>query len=146
MAKLTFNRKPMPIFAEYRPLYKVVQLLMILSLSSRGGRSSIIRLQLFNWTLKSEQRRQRLLEVSKTGTLEIEVWGLDPALNAAIQFAIGEGLVKQNGAVISIENKGKEFLNGVLDDDLIIGDKEFLNTLGKNVTEGMVSKISESWG
>ena len=136
----------MPIFAEYRPLYKVVQLLMILSLSSRGGRSSIIRLQLFNWTLKSEQRRQRLLEVSKTGTLEIEVWGLDPALNAAIQFAIGEGLVKQNGAVISIENKGKEFLNGVLDDDLIIGDKEFLNTLGKNVTEGMVSKISESWG
>ena len=146
MAKLTFNRKPMPIFAEYRPLYKVVQLLMILSLTSRGGRSSIIRLQLFNWTLKSDQRRQRLLEVSKTGTLEIEVWGLDPALNAAIQFAIGEGLVKQNGAVISIENKGKEFLNGVLDDDLIIGDKEFLNTLGKNVTEGMVSKISESWG
>ena len=136
----------MPIFAEYRPLYKVVQLLLILSICSRGGKSSIIRLQLFNWTLKSEHRQQRLLEVSQNGVLEIEVWGLDPALNAAIQFAIGERLVKQSESTISIEDKGKEFLNNVLEDDLVLEELEFLNSIGKKITEGMVSKISESWG
>ncbi|WP_089660442.1 hypothetical protein [Franzmannia pantelleriensis] len=146
MTKLTFNRKPMPIFAEYRPLYKVSQLLMVLMISSRGGKSSIVRLHLFNWALKNDKRKEALLSASKTGTLDIDVWGLDPSLNAAIQFAVAEKLVTQNSSGITLERKGKDFLGDILKNELMVEDKNYLEKIGKKITERMILKVSESWG
>ena len=62
MSKLTFHRKPMPLMAEHRPIYKITQLLLVLYLSSRGKKSSLIRLHLFSWVLKDEIRKKMLLE------------------------------------------------------------------------------------
>ncbi len=50
-----FKRKPMPIAAELRPDWKMATLLLILDVSSYAGKSSLKRLHLLNWAIRSPQ-------------------------------------------------------------------------------------------
>lgn len=136
----------MPIYAEYRPLYKIAQIVFVLFICSRGGKSSLIRLQLFNWALKDKLRHQTLIDASSKGRLEIDVWGMDPSLNSAIQFAIAEKIVERNNNGIALTDHGKKYTNSLLKDE---GFKELtvvLSEIGKGITESMITEISDSWG
>jgi hypothetical protein len=79
MSKLYFDRKAMPVIPEYRPMYKICQILLILKLSSSGKKSSLIRFHLFNWALKDEKRKQMLINSSVNKELPFGVWGIDGA-------------------------------------------------------------------
>ena len=146
MSKLTFNRKPMPIYAEYRPLYKIAQIVFVLLLCSRGSKSSLIRLQLFNWALKDVARHQVLIEASSNGKLDINVWGMDPSLNSAIQFAIAEGIIERNNNGVSLTEYGKKYTNSLLSDEGFEELTIVLSEIGKGITESMITMVSDSWG
>ncbi len=136
----------MPIFADYRPLYRMAKFLLVLYLSSRGGKSSIIRLQLFNWVLKDDLRRKMLSKAADDGSLDISVWGLDPSLNSAIQFSLAEGLVERCSNGVSLTDLGKSYIKDLIDREIFKDDVEFLKEIGKDITETMVSQTSDSWG
>lgn len=145
MAKLTFNRRPMPIFAEYRPLYKISIILMILYFSSRGKKSSLIRLQLFNWAIKNEKRKSLLLVSVTKGSLHTEVWGMDPTLNISLQFALAEKLIDRSGTTYSLTNKGKQFLDKVIDENCLKVELEFFKKIGAGLTESMINDGISRW-
>lgn len=67
--RLRFVRRPSPVLVEHRPLYKITQLLLVLQMSSRGGKSTLPRLHLFNWALKSTDRIQKLVDAAKAKKL-----------------------------------------------------------------------------
>lgn len=136
----------MPIFAEYRPLYKIAQILLVLYLSSRGGKSTLIRLQLFNWVLKDNCRSEILINASESGDLNVSVWGLDPSLNSAIQFALAEHLVERYSNGIKITKHGKEYAEKIKNDEGFQDTVTFLSKVEKGITESMILQISESWG
>ena len=71
MSGLLFERKPSPVLAEHRPLYKIGQVLLILHLASRAGRSRLLRLHLFNWALKSVDRQKLLIHASTAKELKV---------------------------------------------------------------------------
>ena len=50
----------------------------------------MVRLQLFNWVLKDKKRRVMLKTSVESNNIDISVWGLDPTLNIALQFALAE--------------------------------------------------------
>jgi hypothetical protein len=52
-----FKRKPMPIAAELRPDWKIATLLLILEVSSHAGKSSLMRLHVLNWAIRSPKYR-----------------------------------------------------------------------------------------
>ena len=60
---LRFKRRPMAIAAELRPDWKIAALLLILHLSSRGGKSSLRRLHILNWALRSVKNRAEFEQV-----------------------------------------------------------------------------------
>lgn len=136
----------MPIFADYRPLYKIAQLLLTLHLCSRGGKSSFIRLQLFNWILKDNERRTLLIDAVKNQTLDINVWGLDPSLNSAVQFSLAEGLIQRCNNGITLTENGKVYAEELVNKETMKDDIDFLKKIGKGITESMVSQVSDSWG
>ncbi|MCX8971907.1 hypothetical protein NLN91_22865, partial [Citrobacter portucalensis] len=106
MSRITFKRKPMPIYAGFRPLFKICQILLILDLASRAKSSSLIRLHLFAWILKDDQRKEMLLNIVKE-KLEIPiVWGIEPSVNFALQFAIAEGFIIKSGVSYKLSPKG----------------------------------------
>lgn len=143
---LRFERKPSPVLAEHRPLYKICQMLLILRLASRGGKSSLPRLHLFNWAMKRSDRLQKLVEATKAKTLRVTAWGFDPALAIALRYSIAEGLVNTVSTGYQLSSTGEVLADAVLkNDELFAFEKPLLKAIGKDVTEGMVEDVAKGW-
>lgn len=144
--RLRFVRRPSPVLVEHRPLYKITQLLLVLQVSSRGGKSTLPRLHLFNWALKSTARIQKLADAAKTKVLNMTAWGFDPALAIAIRFAVAENLIKATSTGYQLTEKGRGFITEVLEDvEAFAPERELLTQIGKDITEGMVEKVAKGW-
>ena len=144
--RLRFVRRPSPVLVEHRPIYKISQLLLVLQVSSRGGRSTLPRLHLFNWALKSNDRIQKLVDAAKAKALHMTAWGFDPALAIAIRFAMAERLIEHSSTGYQLTVKGKAFVSEVLKDaDAFASERKLLTQVGKEITEGMVDKVAKGW-
>lgn len=144
--RLRFERRPSPVLVEHRPLYKISQILLVLHLSSRGGKSTLPRLHLFNWALKRSDRIQKLLDAAKVKVLQITAWGFDPALAIAIRFAIADNLIQTNSTGYQLSEKGRTFiLEVVKDPDSFASERGLLIKIGKDITEAMVDKVAKGW-
>lgn len=144
--RLRFVRRPSPVLVEHRPLYKITQLLLVLHMSSRGGKSTLPRLHLFNWALKNTDRIQKLLDATESKVLNMTAWGFDPALAIAIRFAVGENLVEATSTGYQITEKGRTFIIEVLkDSDIFAPERKLLTKIGKEITESMVEKVAKGW-
>lgn len=144
--RLRFERRPSPVLVEHRPIYKISQLLLVLYMSSRGGKSTLPRLHLFNWALKRTDRIQRLVDAAKARVLHMTAWGFDPALAIAIRFAIAEDLVQPTSTGYQLSEKGKTFIAEVLkDSDAFADERVLLTQIGKDITEAMVDKVAKGW-
>lgn len=127
-------------------MYKIGQVLLILSLASRGGKSSLPRLQLFNWAMKSDKRQQQLVLAIDKKVLQVPAWGFDPALAIAVRLAIAEGLVAENSTGYEISTGGEFFVKEILKDaDLFGRERLFLFAVGKGLTEGMIEATASGW-
>jgi hypothetical protein len=145
MSKLTFHRKPMPLMAEHRPIYKITQLLLVLYLSSRGKKSSLIRLHLFSWVLKDEIRKKMLLESANQNQILFGVWGVDPAVNISLQYAEAEGLISKSGLSYKLTQDGAKYVSKIDSEMAFKDDYFFLQSIGSKITEGMVENIIREW-
>lgn len=144
--RLRFERRPSPVLAEHRPMYKIGQVLLILHLASRGGKSSLPRLQLFNWAMKSTKREQQLVLAVGEKVLQVPAWGFDPALAIAVRLAIAEGLVSENSTGYEISQAGEFLAKEILmDADLFGRERSFLSSIGKSLTEAMVEATASGW-
>lgn len=144
--RLRFERRPSPVLVEHRPLYKICQLLLVLHISSRGGKSSLPRLHLFNWALKRTDRIQKLVEAAKAKVLHITAWGFDPALAIAIRYAVAEGLLRPTSTGYQIAEKGRSFIDKVLKDaGAFPSERVLLKEIGKEITENMVEAVAKGW-
>lgn len=143
---LLFQQRPASVIPEHRPLYKIAQILLILFLASRGGKSSLARLHLFNWALKSQGRITRLSEAASSKTLQISAWGFDPALAIAINFACAEELAFSSGGSYSLTDRGLALAKEIARDDLLLkNEKDALLKVGKGITERMVEEVAKGW-
>jgi hypothetical protein len=134
----TFKRRPVPVPAETRPLWKIAALLFMLRLSSRGGKSSLKRLHLLNWAVRSPANRVLFADL-RHASLPLFRFNVrfEPAFSRAIDLAVGNGLVSWvGGDRIQISAKGHGLVDDFLKDDSILSDERaFLTSLGKSLTE-----------
>lgn len=143
---LVFERRPAPVLVEHRPLYKIGQLLLVLHLSSRGGKSTLPRLHLFNWALKRTDRIQKLVEAANAKALHITAWGFDPAVAIAIRYAVAEDLMKTTSTGYQITEKGQSFIDELLKDEAtFFQERALLKEIGKDITENMVEGVAKGW-
>ncbi|WP_196785465.1 hypothetical protein [Massilia aquatica] len=127
-------------------MYKIGQTLLILQIASHGGKSRLARLHLLNWALKRPERQVQLITASKSKRLAVEAWGFDPALAIAIRFAISEELIEETSTGYGISESGKDFVQLLTkDEEVFVGEKNFLRQIGKGVTEAMVEKVASGW-
>jgi hypothetical protein len=145
MSKLNFTRKAMPVIPEHRPMYKICQILLILKLSSIGGKSSLIRLHLFNWALKDHVAIRMLIHSANEKELSFSVWGIDPTLNMALNYATADLLLNKTSTGYELSNKGESFIAKSKIIDLFEYESKVLRTIGKRVTESMVKDIAQRW-
>lgn len=143
---LRFERQPAPVLPEHRPLYKIGQLLLVLHLASRGKKSSLPRIHLFNWALKRQERKAILLDAGKKGFLKVSAWGFDPAIAIAIEFALAECLITTNSTGYVLTADGISWVKTICKDpECFSSERHFLEQLGTSITETMVNQVAKGW-
>jgi hypothetical protein len=139
-----FKRRPMAIAAELRPDWKMGALLLILHLSSRGGKSSLRRLHILNWALRSPKNRAEFEEVREhQQPLFSFQFRFEPALGRAINLAVGEKFVEWvGGDRLQITTKGKRWIVDIMKDESVMyQEREFLKRIGKDITEAIATEM-----
>src|ERR1019366_6896430 len=92
--KVTYTRRPIPIFPSYRPMYRIALNLMILKVNCTGSKASLLKLHLFSWALKSEENMRKLMHYFTTDFANPTIhFGIEPSLNRAIDYALAENLI-----------------------------------------------------
>ena len=144
--KMKFIQRPAPVFVEHRPIYKIGQILLILYLSSRGFKSSLTRLQLFNWLIKERVRKDKVILSIKNNKLDVYAWGFDPAITIALIYAIAEKLIDEDVDSFKLTNKGVEYCMRILEDETLFEEeKTFLQVVKKSITEKIVDSATKGW-
>ncbi|NVN96018.1 MAG: hypothetical protein HXX18_12120 [Bacteroidetes bacterium] len=147
--KLTFTQRPIPIPADYRPMYKIALLVMILRLCCRAETSNLLKLHLFSWALSSDTNLLKLREyVTSNFQSDFSVWGIEPALNRALQLAIAEKICEVvNGKNYKLTEKGFKFYEMInAENELFVKEKAFLNFIGKSkITDSRINAMSNQW-
>ncbi len=144
---ITFEPKPIPIFPNYRPMYRVGQILLILHFNSIASKASLLKLHLFSWALNQDKNLQVLQQfvISKFKT-RLQYFGIEPSLNRALNYGIAEGLIHFDGSKYQISEKGLKFLKLILEDEeLFQNEKAVLQTIGKKISESKVVELKKSW-
>jgi hypothetical protein len=139
-----FTRRPMAIAAELRPDWKMGALLLILHLSSRGGKSSLRRLHILNWALRSPKNRAEFEQVREhQQPLFSFQFRFEPALGRAINLAVGEKFVEWvGGDRLVITTKGKRWITDITKDESVMyQEREFLKRTGKDITEAIATEM-----
>ena len=139
-----FTRRPMAIAAELRPDWKIGAVLLILHLSSHGGKSSLRRLHILNWALRSSKNRAEFEQVREhQQPLFSFQFRFEPALGRAINLAVGEKLIEWvGGDRLQITAKGKRWVTEILKDEGVMQEeRDFLERIGKSITEPVATEM-----
>ncbi len=141
---IKYTKRSVPIPVDYRPLYKIAQILLIIVLCGRGGKISLLKLQFFIWALKSPDNRisfNSLVSVEK----KTSIWSLDPTVIRAINFGIGEKLCERKDGNIIVTAAGQAFVIRLRAAQVLFLQTLFLEGVGKKVTEQKIKEIAKDW-
>lgn len=105
----------------------------------------MIRLHLVNWVLKSEHRKKYLDAINDDTKIPFKVWGIDPALNIALQYGVAQNLLDQKSDTYSITPEGKSLLLDAKSKGCEIKEANYLVGIGKRITEKKIKEIVEKW-
>lgn len=145
---ISFTKRAIPIPADYRPLYKIAHILLILFISCRSGKSSMMKLHFLCWALKTKANTSVVKGwVSDKFSSHLHIWGIEPTVNRALTFAIADNLIENIGSDFLITTKGKDLVKAILKDkELFIREKEFLSDVGKNtITESQINQLANKF-
>lgn len=138
-----FRSRPEAIPGDFRPLWRIGILLLILFASSRGGKSSFGRLHVLNWAIRTLENRKTLIDLIE-GKIKPDtiIARIEPSLNRAVDLAYGEGLIDRISNRISLTPHGLGIARNLYQElDIFREEKQFLEKIGKKLTEGLVQNI-----
>lgn len=145
---LSFTKRPIPIPAEYRPSYKIAQICFMLKYSCVSSKSSLLKLHLLSWALKSPKNRNTVLElIHNNYESAFSTWGIDPAVNRALHIAVAESYCSYLKGKYKLTSKGLIFIETIEQDRSILTEEiSFLKQVGKKtLTENRLSSLSKKW-
>ena len=139
--EIRFSRKRVPIAPELRPMYRISQIVLILHLSSTKQTASLLKLQLFNWSLQNEGRYERLLKLKETNYFPIIRF--DPFLNRALNYGVAMSVFSFNDKTgkFSLTEKGEVLAKRILNGDVFIEEIKFLKAIKKSLSDTYISQL-----
>jgi len=143
----TFTKRAIPLYPNYRPMYKISLILMILYLNGYNGKASLLKLHLFSWALKSPDNLDALKHFAISNQKRgINFFGIELTLNRALHLAIAEGLVEYIEEKYGLLPKGNNFINDILKNkDLFVYEKQVLKLIGKKITDKKMNDLKNIW-
>ncbi|MBB1592554.1 hypothetical protein [Achromobacter sp. UMC46] len=142
--EFVFGRRPIALPGDLRPTWRIGLLMLLLAQCCRQQRSSLTRLHVLNWAMRSEENHENLMAlISQQLRPDALVVRFDPAFNRAIDFALGENLVQRvDGSRIELTQQGRAFAADVLNTpDVYINEKRLIGAIKQKASETLVENI-----
>ena len=143
---IIFRQRPISVPGDLRPAWRISLIVLLLRKCCRRGRSSLRRLHVFSWAIRDREVSIALVRaVNGEVPPDTVLVRIEPALNRAVDFAIGEGLVRrQSSDRVELTPEGKDFADSILKDTIVLGfEKQFIETIRFTVTEEFVNRMFE---
>lgn len=133
-----------------------VSLLTLLLNTCFGSRASLEQLHVLNWAARSKESREAFLSfLSGAIPPDQAIVRYDPALSRALDFARYEGLIqdreqpgeaaqssqKSAGYRIALTEKGHQIATMLKEDDYLVDEQLFLDSIGRKVTQTMIEAL-----
>lgn len=108
-AAFVFRRRPVAIPGDLRPSWRIGLLVQLLRRCCRGGRSTLARLHVLSWGIRTKESRRQLQDaLNGHAAPDCLIVRLEPFLNRAVDLAIGEDVtVHGEGAAIGDRTHGE---------------------------------------
>lgn len=141
---LSFSPKPQPLSASLRPVYRIALIILVLKINCRNNTASLLKLQFFNWFLKSTSL-QELVEkrLSPQGVFTLELIHIDPMVNLALKYAFSDNLIMvTKNSKYTLTTKGHKFADLILQSQksVLVTEIKLLTRIGQQVSEVWLRK------
>jgi hypothetical protein len=144
IGKLTFSPRPQPLPASLRPVYRIAVIALVLKTNCRGNTASLLKLQFFNWLVKSSSLQEFIEDrLIRESVFTLELIHLDPMVNLALKYAFADSLISiTNNSKYKLTEKGNEFADRILqgEQSVLAGEREFLVRIGETISEVRLRK------
>lgn len=139
-----FVRQPVPVPASLQPERRV-PLVLLLVAKSHGSGASWKGLQLLNWVVRSPNHAEVLLALRKGRDIpDRPVVRIEPALDRALDLAVGLGLLEQRAArVFRLTDAGRKVVTELNESNAFVREREVLDQLQGKVTRTQVAQALE---
>ncbi len=139
-----FKRRPIAIAPDFRKDWKIALLLLILEICSRGGKSSLKRLHVINWAVRTA-RHQREFEEARELNAPLFAFKVrfEPAFSRAIEFAEAQRLIAWvDGDRVQITQFGRTYAGAIIKNkEILTAEIAFLKQVGKSVSESDATRL-----
>lgn len=144
---ISFTEREMPLYVNYRPMYKVSQILLILYFNGYAGKASLLKLHMFSWALKSYENLNILKDfVTSNYQKKLQFFGIESTLNRALNLAYAEKLIDFDKGNYKLLDKGRKFVEQInKDESLFIDEKQVLKLIGKKIPEKIINGLINQW-
>lgn len=136
-AEFLFQDRGTQIPATRRPAWRITLIALALKVASRASSSSLQRLHILDWAVRSSEGKHRLGEFILNGTTATTApIRYDPAVVRALQFGAAEGLFAVEKGTIQLTAKGNNLAEEVISDGKsLVSEIAFLKTIKKSFSE-----------
>lgn len=141
-----FRQRPLSVPGDLRPAWRISVIVLILRKCCLQGRSSLRRLHVLSWAVRDTQVADALVRaIGGEVPPDTVLVRIEPALNRAVDFAIGEELIRrQRSDRVELTADGKDFAEAILKDTVVLGyEKQFAERVRFTVTEDFVKRMFE---
>lgn len=145
---IIFDAKATAVPYNYRISYKISLVCLIIGKCCGKRGCSAIKLQMINAAIITSAGRKELLALASQRSInEIALVRFDPAISRAINFALSDDLIFQQGnGLFRLTEKGKLLLSEIYEDSLLmVVEKKFFQELSSKLTEELIEEIAQSW-
>jgi hypothetical protein len=139
-----FRQRPVSLPADLRPLWRIGLIVLLLRKCCRQGRTSLTRLHVLSWGFISPKGRSQLLAAA-AGTLSPDslVIRFEPFLLQAVDYGVGEGLIRRDGGgTIELAEAGMRLAEELeVNQSAFAPEKAVMASLRTKISEDLVKRM-----
>lgn len=142
------KNKPTAVPYNYRILYKVTQLLLMISYccATRKG-CSVEKMHMISNAINDKEELNNLLSFIEEKNNNLIIVRFDPVVNRAIGYALAENLIlRQANGLFKLSPKGKTLVSEINKDiNLFLREKNIMENISFKLTEEKIKSLILDW-
>ncbi|MND23956.1 hypothetical protein D3C80_143690 [compost metagenome] len=142
-SKVVFRQTGTPVEPEFRPLWRLSLIALILLRLSSGNKAGAKKIQALSSIISSNEKRKNYSSEAQDLFTSVNV-RFDPLVDRAIDMGLGEGVFElEPSKSVKLSDKGMAFAKAIdTDKEVFVKEKEFMKKFSKSFfTDAVVDKL-----